>query len=87
MCVSPLCRLDQFINDVLRRWLIRITHTEIDNIFPARTRRGFQLVHDVEDIGWKAFDSGKIVFQGALPVGKAGNITDIPKPLSIVLEL
>ena len=69
MGVTSLRRFDQFLDDVLRGRLIRITHAEIDNVFPPRTGSGFQLIDDVEDIRWKAFNPGKIVFQGALPVG------------------
>ena len=64
MGVATLGRLQQFIDDVLRCRLIRVAHPKIDDVFPARARSGFQLIHNVEDIRWKAFNSGKIVFQG-----------------------
>ena len=61
MCIVALGSFGQFIDNVLRRWLIRISHTKIDDIFSPRTGSRLQLIDNIEDIRRQTFDSGKIV--------------------------
>ena len=58
--VLALRHLHQFGNDMRRSRLIRITHTEIDDVFSARPRRRLQFIDDVEDIRRQALDSVEI---------------------------
>ena len=63
MRITALRRFTQFINDMLRRRLIRVTHTEVNNILTARSRSSFQFVNDIEDIGWQTLDALEIGVQ------------------------
>ena len=51
MGISPLHCFHQFIDNVLRGWLIRIPHTKIDDVLPARARFPLQLIRNAEDVG------------------------------------
>ena len=61
MCIVTLGCFGQFIDNVLGRWLIRISHTKIDDIFSPRTGSRLQLIDNIEDIRRQTFDSWKIV--------------------------
>ena len=52
-------RLHQLFDDVLGRGQIRISHAEVDDVFTARSGRGLELIHLLEDIGRQAFDAVK----------------------------
>ncbi len=66
MGIRSLCCLAQLIDNMLRRRSVRIAHTKIDNIFTTRSSSRLQLVDNIEDVGWQAFDSGKFVHEQAL---------------------
>ena len=52
MRIAALYGFDQFLDNMRRRRLIRITHTEIDDIFTAGARLGLQIADDIEDVRW-----------------------------------
>ena len=56
-------RLDHLVDDMFWRWLVRITHAEVDNIFAAMTCLHLQVVDDAENVGRKPVNSGKFVIQ------------------------
>jgi len=76
---------------VLWGGLIRIPHSKVNYIFTPCARSRFQLIYDIEDVGWKTFYPGEIVNQWVKPVkcrefsalAKDANITDNLKGLSI----
>ena len=45
-----LCRLDQLVDNVLRRGAIGVAHPEVDDVLAPLACRGLQLACDVEDI-------------------------------------
>ncbi|CNU59486.1 Uncharacterised protein [Salmonella enterica subsp. enterica serovar Bovismorbificans] len=53
----------KFFDNVGRGCAIRITHTEINNIFTAPTRSHFEFSGDVKNIGRKAIDTRKATFR------------------------
>ncbi len=57
-------RLDQLVDDMLRRRQVGIAHAEIDDIGAARSRIGLEAVHFREDIGRQALDAVKVVDHG-----------------------
>jgi len=63
MRIAALCCLGQFIDDMLWRWPVRISHTKIDDILTTRSSGSLQLIDNVEDIGRQAFDSGEFVHE------------------------
>jgi hypothetical protein len=69
MGVTTLHRLDQLVDDVLRRRLVRIAHAEVDNIFTAAARCHFELAHLVENIRWQALDTREFFGQGDYTAG------------------
>ena len=50
--IAALNRLNQLIDNVFGRLLIRITHSKIDNILTACTRLALQLIGNAEDVRW-----------------------------------
>lgn len=66
MGVAPLHGLGHFVDDMLGRGLIGVTHTKINNIFAPRPRGGFQFPNDVEHIGWQTLDALKIVIHSGV---------------------
>ena len=58
--VLALRRLDQLVDDVPGRGAVRIAHAHVDDVLAGATGRHLQLVGDVEDVGRKALDPGKI---------------------------
>ena len=56
-------RLNQLVDDVLRRRHVGIAHAEVDDVGAARPRRRLQPVDLGEDIGRKALDPVKIFAQ------------------------
>jgi hypothetical protein len=61
--VWSLGSLNQLINNMGWRRLIRIAHAKVDNILAPRTCFCFQIIYNVENIGREAFDSRKLVVQ------------------------
>jgi hypothetical protein len=57
-------RLDQLVDDVLRRRLVGIPHPEVDDVLAPCSRFGLQLVDDVEDIRRQPLDAVKIGLGG-----------------------
>jgi hypothetical protein len=57
-------RLDQLVDDVLRRRPVGIAHRQVDHVLAAAARRHLQLVGDVEDVRRKAPDSLKLSHSG-----------------------
>ena len=66
MGIPPLRCLGEFVDDVLRRGPVRISHTEIDDILSARPSCSLQLIDNVEYVGGQASDSGKFVHEQCL---------------------
>jgi len=64
MRIFSLGRFHQLIDNVCGRCLVRVAHAEVDNIFSARTRRRFQIVYDIENIGRQALDSAELFHFG-----------------------
>ncbi len=60
--VTALCRLDQLVDDVLRRGLVRITHAEIDDILASRARLRLQLIDNIENVRWQPLDAGEFLY-------------------------
>ena len=48
--VGPLHRLDQLVDDVLRRRAVGVAHAEVDDVLAAAARGHLQLGGDVEDV-------------------------------------
>jgi hypothetical protein len=48
--IVALRRLDQLVDDVLRRRPVGVAHRQVDDVVAAATRRHLQLVGDVEDV-------------------------------------
>src|SRR5450631_4124325 len=61
-------RLDQLVDDVLRRRQVRIAHAEVDDVGAARTRRSLQPVHLGEDVGRQTLYTVELLWQGSLEV-------------------
>ena len=59
MGIASPGRLDQLVDDMLRRRLVRIPHTEINNVLTTGARRRLQLIDDIENIGGQPLDAGK----------------------------
>jgi hypothetical protein len=59
-------RLDQLVDDVLRRRHVGISHAEIDHVFSASSRLRLEVVDDGEHVRWKALDSIELVHEGLL---------------------
>ncbi|MDC4225747.1 MAG: hypothetical protein MPW15_16225 [Candidatus Manganitrophus sp.] len=66
--------LDELVDDVLRRRLVRVAHAEIDHVLAALTGLRLQLVDDVEHIRRQPLDSLK--FHSTLFANKLRNQTD-----------
>ena len=64
--VRALDRLDQLIDDMLRRRAIGIAHAEVDHIFAAPPRRELQFAGDVKHIRRQPFDAGKFFHEQLL---------------------
>ena len=47
---AALDHLDQLVDDVLRRRLVRIAHAKVDNVFTAAARRHLDFADFVENI-------------------------------------
>ena len=60
-------RLDQLVDDVLRRRHIGVAHAEIDDVGAAGARRRLQTVHLREYIGRQALDAVKVFAQRFYP--------------------
>ena len=66
-------RLDQLVDDVLRRRHVGVAHAEIDDVGAARARRRLQAVHFRKYIGRQALDAVKLFAQRSLPLGAASS--------------
>lgn len=53
----------EFFHDMGRRSAVRITHTEIDNVFAAPARSHFQFSSNVKHIRGKTIDTRKTAFR------------------------
>ena len=62
-------RLDQLVDDVLRRRQVGIAHAEIDDVGAARAGRRLQPVDLGEDVGRQTLDAVEVLVQGRLFVG------------------
>ena len=49
------------VDDMLRGGLVRVAHAEIDNIFAGSTCLLFQLTDNIENIGWQALNTLKLL--------------------------
>ena len=61
-------RLDQLVDDVLRRRHVGIAHAEIDDVGAARARRRLQPVDLGEDVGRQALDAVEVFVSRDLPL-------------------
>ena len=52
MGITALGRFDEFVDNMLRRRLVRIPHPEIYDVLATCTCRRLQLIDDIENIGW-----------------------------------
>lgn len=59
MRVIALCSLTQFVDDMAWCWLIRIAHTEVNNVFATTTGLGLQVVNNIEYVRWQPFNARK----------------------------
>ena len=64
-------RLDELIDDVLRRRHVGIAHAEIDDVGPPRTCSRFQTVHFREYVWRQTLDAVELFAQRFLPLGAA----------------
>jgi hypothetical protein len=58
--IVALGHLDELVDDVTGRRLIRVPHAEVNDILPARSRCRLQLVDDIEDIGRETLDTAEL---------------------------
>jgi hypothetical protein len=65
-----LNRLDQLVDHVPGRRLVRVAHAEVDDVVAGRPPRGLELVDLGEDVGRQAFDLVKFLFHGLLVLGE-----------------
>ena len=63
--VPALHRLDEFVDDVAGRRLIRVTHAEVDDVLATTARLTPQRVSDTEDVGGQALDARELVHHSA----------------------
>ena len=59
-------RLDEFVDDVLRRGLVRVAHAQVDDVLSLRPRLRLEVVDDGEDVGRKTLDPVEVVHFGGL---------------------
>ena len=69
MRITPLDGLREFLDDVRGRGLIRIAHTKIDDVLPARPGCGLQFTDNVEDIGRQSLYALEVVIHRPLAPG------------------
>jgi hypothetical protein len=60
MCITTLGCFKKLIDNMVRSGLIRIPHSDIDDILAASPGFGFQLIDDIEHIRRKPINSLKI---------------------------
>ena len=63
MRVTAAHCIPQFVDNMRGRWLIRITHAEIDNVLTTRARSLLQLANDVENIRGQPLNPLKVCIQ------------------------
>ena len=61
MCVAAQHGFTQFLHDMWRCGLVWVAHTEINNIFTARSRLLLQLADNIEDVRRQAPNALEIV--------------------------
>ena len=61
MGITAPCGLHQFVDDMLRRSLVRVTHAEIDDVLTRGPGLLLQVANDIENVGWEAFNPPKLV--------------------------
>ena len=54
-------RFNELVDDVGGRGAVGIAHAEVDDVFATAARGGLHLAGDVEDVGGKALNAGKLV--------------------------
>ena len=62
MSVAALRRLYQFVDNMLRGRLVRITHAEIDDVLATRPCLSLQLIDNIENIRRQPLDAGKFFY-------------------------
>jgi hypothetical protein len=62
-------RLDQLVDDVLRRRQVGIAHAQVDDVGAASACRRLQPVDLGEDVGRQTLDAVKVLVQGRLLIG------------------
>ena len=60
MRIAAPNRLTQFFNDVWRSRLVRVAHTEINDVFAPCARSLLQFTDDIEDVGWETLNALKM---------------------------
>src|SRR6185312_4338059 len=70
-------RLDQLVDDMLRRRHVGIAHAEINDIGATRARRRLQTVHFREYVGRQALDAVKAFAHKSLP--------SAPQPVGVIV--
>jgi hypothetical protein len=60
--IAALSGLDQLVDYVLRCRLVRVAHTEIDDVLTTRPRRRLQLIDNIENIRGQPLDAGKFFY-------------------------
>ena len=52
--------LTQFFNDMWRSRLVRVAHTEINDVFAPCARSLLQFANDIENVGWETLNALKM---------------------------
>jgi len=60
MGITAACHLDQLLDDMFRR-LIRVTHAEVDDVLPSRSRLRLELTDNVKNVRRQAIYTGELV--------------------------
>ena len=56
----------QFIHNMFRRGLIRIAHTEVDNVLPSRASLLLEVTDNIKNVWRQALDTPKLVIHNYL---------------------
>ena len=64
MRVATLNRLTQLLDNMWRCGLVGVTHTEIYDVFSARTRGLLQFPNNIEDVGRETLNALKMGIHG-----------------------
>jgi ABC-type siderophore export system fused ATPase/permease subunit len=66
MSVATTGCFHQFIHNMLGRGLIRIAHTEVDNVLPSGASLLFEVTDNIKDVWRQALDTPKLVIHNYL---------------------